>query len=421
MACDYEFGKFTFLDDLEPIQIPEPCNLEKKPEILEIDMNSQEIIDPSSLSIPSSPNMDKGIPEGVKRRTNGLTYDVEFQNKKLAITEYLDFSDGTESSDSEQFDEEFDDAICEQTVDIYTSKQTTNYIDTQQTNTTDESPQQQTNTTDEIPQQQTNTISDEIPQQQTNEMSDEIPQQQTNTTAEIPQQQTNEMSDEIPQQQTNTTAEIPQQQTNEMSDEIPQQQTNTTAEIPQQQTNEMSDEIPQQQTNTTAEIPQQQTNKITVETPQQQQTNKITVETPQQQQTNKITVETPQQQTNKSIHETPKQQTNKITAKTSKQQTNKSRNTSTEDGHICHWFTCEMDTGYATLETLYDHVLADHILPCEGQDIYMCQWDGCKIFDVPSSSYNGFKGHVLGHTKAKMYRCLIDECPASFRTIEGKF
>ena len=373
MACDYEFGKFTFLDDLEPIQIPEPCNLEKKPEILEIDMNSQEIIDPSSLSIPSSPNMDKGTPEGVKRRTNGLTYDVEFQNKKLAITEYLDFSDGTESSDSEQFDEEIDDAICEQTVDIYTSKQTTNYIDTQQTNEiTDETQQQQTNTTDEIPQQQ-----------------------QTNTTDEIPQQQTN-TTDEIPQQQTNTT------------DEIPQQQTNTTDEIPQQQqTNEITDESQQQQTNTTVEIPQQQTNEITVETPQQQ--------------TNKITVEIPQQQTNKSIHETPKQQTNKITAKTSKQQTNKSRNTSTEDGHICHWFTCEMDTGYATLETLYDHVLADHILPCEGQDIYMCQWDGCKIFNVPSSSYNGFKGHVLGHTKAKMYRCLIDECPASFRTIEGKF
>ena len=91
----------------------------------------------------------------------------------------------------------------------------------------------------------------------------------------------------------------------------------------------------------------------------------------------------------------------------------------TTAGHKCHWYTCTADTGYATLETLYDHVLASHIAPCEGQDVYMCQWEGCKVYNVPSSSYNGYKGHVLRHTKAKMHRCLIEECPASFRTIEG--
>ena len=64
--------------------------------------------------------------------------------------------------------------------------------------------------------------------------------------------------------------------------------------------------------------------------------------------------------------------------------------------------------------------VGEHVEPCEGQEVYMCQWGGCKVFDVPSTSYRWYKGHVLGHTNAKMYRCLIEGCPASYRTREGR-
>ncbi|KAI6658084.1 Zinc finger protein AEBP2-like [Oopsacas minuta] len=112
-----------------------------------------------------------------------------------------------------------------------------------------------------------------------------------------------------------------------------------------------------------------------------------------------------------SIDTTPSKQ-----SKTTTQQTD---NTIEITRNICLWYMCGTNTNFSTPELLHDHVLPTHIEPCEGQDIFMCQWKGCKVYNVPSSSYNGYKGHVLAHTKAKMYRCLIQECPAAFRTREG--
>ena len=94
--------------------------------------------------------------------------------------------------------------------------------------------------------------------------------------------------------------------------------------------------------------------------------------------------------------------------------------TTTNMGHACLWYMCEIGTNFPTAELLYDHILSDHVEPCEGQEVYMCQWERCKVYNIPSSSYNGYRGHVLAHTKAKMYRCLISDCPSSFRTREGE-
>ena len=305
MACDYEFGKFTFLDELEPVDFPKPCKNPKRteiPEELDLGVSSDELVDNKSLSIPSSPLEGEGntecTSEGVKRRTNGLSYDLEFPNKKLAICEGLNLVDT--QTENEHFEH----------VNTVKDKQTTTHTCRQTTDTT--------------------FIKQTIKSRQI-------------------------VKDNILSKQTHNT--INQQTT----DETPTPNKQTTQPIKSQQ-----------------------------QTTQQQTT----------------------QQTNKS-----QQQTTQQTIKS--QQTNKSQQQTTQQGHTCHWYTCEVVSGYATLETLYDHVLADHITPCKGQDIYMCQWEGCKVFNVPSSSYNGFRGHVLGHTKAKMYRCLIEECPASFRTIEG--
>ena len=95
--------------------------------------------------------------------------------------------------------------------------------------------------------------------------------------------------------------------------------------------------------------------------------------------------------------------------------------TPTTAGNTCLWYMCETGTNFSTAELLYDHILSEHVEPCEGQEIFMCQWQRCKVYNVPSSSYNGFRGHALAHTKAKMYRCLITDCPTSFRTREGEY
>ena len=103
-----------------------------------------------------------------------------------------------------------------------------------------------------------------------------------------------------------------------------------------------------------------------------------------------------------------------------KQTTTTTTTTTPNTGHPCQWYMCETVTNFSTAELLFDHILSEHVEPCEGQEVFMCQWKRCKVYNTPSSSYNGYKGHVLAHTKAKMYRCLITDCPSSFRTREGQ-
>ena len=91
MTCDYELGKFTYLDKIEPV-IPPNCGRSRIIEIPEIIIDSSddspEIIEPKSDS-DDCQEIDESevLFEGVKRK-NGCTIDSP--TKKLAISESID-------------------------------------------------------------------------------------------------------------------------------------------------------------------------------------------------------------------------------------------------------------------------------------------------------------------------------------------
>ena len=83
----------------------------------------------------------------------------------------------------------------------------------------------------------------------------------------------------------------------------------------------------------------------------------------------------------------------------------------------CKWISCHVVTKNAA--ELSEHVRTAHVEPMSNQDVFVCLWEGCKVFDKPSLSHSWLSKHVNAHTGAKPFKCMISGCPMTFSSREG--
>ncbi|XP_068711296.1 zinc finger protein AEBP2-like [Montipora foliosa] len=83
----------------------------------------------------------------------------------------------------------------------------------------------------------------------------------------------------------------------------------------------------------------------------------------------------------------------------------------------CKWISCHASVQNAA--ELSEHVRTAHVEPMSSQDVFVCLWEGCKVFDKPSLSHSWLSKHVNVHTGAKPFKCMISGCALTFSSREG--
>lgn len=87
-------------------------------------------------------------------------------------------------------------------------------------------------------------------------------------------------------------------------------------------------------------------------------------------------------------------------------------------GVECKWISCHVILKNAI--ELSEHVKTAHVEPMsKHQDVFVCLWEGCKVFDKPSLSHTWLAKHVNIHTGAKPFKCMISGCSMTFSSREG--
>ena len=78
----------------------------------------------------------------------------------------------------------------------------------------------------------------------------------------------------------------------------------------------------------------------------------------------------------------------------------------------CKWINCN-----EKLESAFDlkiHVKESHVKTMAASDLFFCFWEGCKVYNKPSSSYNWLTKHVNTHVGVRPFQCVIEPCDLSF-------
>lgn len=90
-----------------------------------------------------------------------------------------------------------------------------------------------------------------------------------------------------------------------------------------------------------------------------------------------------------------------------------------KDGCVveCKWISCHVEA--KNVVELSEHVRTAHVEPMSSHDVYVCLWEGCKVFDKPSLSHSWLSKHVNAHTGVKPFKCMISECSMTFSSREG--
>lgn len=83
----------------------------------------------------------------------------------------------------------------------------------------------------------------------------------------------------------------------------------------------------------------------------------------------------------------------------------------------CKWISCHLT--FQNTAELSEHVKTAHVEPMATQDVFVCLWEGCKVFDKPSLSHSWLTKHVNIHTGAKPFKCMISGCSLTFSSREG--
>ena len=78
----------------------------------------------------------------------------------------------------------------------------------------------------------------------------------------------------------------------------------------------------------------------------------------------------------------------------------------------CKWTNCHEKLNDA-LE-LKQHVKELHVKGMIGSDLFFCFWEGCKVYNKPSSSYKWLVKHVNFHVGVRPFQCVIEPCQLSF-------
>ncbi|KAJ8002604.1 hypothetical protein DPEC_G00160620 [Dallia pectoralis] len=85
-------------------------------------------------------------------------------------------------------------------------------------------------------------------------------------------------------------------------------------------------------------------------------------------------------------------------------------------GYGCCWdqcglcFTCSPD--------LAEHIRGRHV---DGQrgGVFVCLWQGCKVYNTPSTSQSWLQRHMLTHSGDKPFKCVVGGCSTSFASQGG--
>ncbi|XP_013411983.1 zinc finger protein AEBP2 isoform X1 [Lingula anatina] len=83
---------------------------------------------------------------------------------------------------------------------------------------------------------------------------------------------------------------------------------------------------------------------------------------------------------------------------------------------LCKWKECRQ-----TLEGrfLMEHIREKHVESQRNKDGFVCLWEGCKVFNKPSCSYNWLERHILHHSGDKPFKCIVDGCGMRFTSQTG--
>ncbi|KAL5475637.1 hypothetical protein EMCRGX_G025479 [Ephydatia muelleri] len=87
----------------------------------------------------------------------------------------------------------------------------------------------------------------------------------------------------------------------------------------------------------------------------------------------------------------------------------------------CKWLGCPCEElVYPCVEDLAHHVKASHIESFAKEESVVCLWEGCRVYNVPSTSYSWLQKHVQQvHTKERPHRCIMNGCSRSFNSADA--
>lgn len=81
---------------------------------------------------------------------------------------------------------------------------------------------------------------------------------------------------------------------------------------------------------------------------------------------------------------------------------------------LCKWMDCTLPGPYGTVQELADHVRTQHVENFNSQDIVLCLWEGCKVYNVPCQKKSWLPQHMRRHTNERPYKCIMNGCNQSF-------
>lgn len=86
----------------------------------------------------------------------------------------------------------------------------------------------------------------------------------------------------------------------------------------------------------------------------------------------------------------------------------------------CRWDRCDYISALTSAD-LAEHVSSAHAQKQvdKGVTKFLCLWEGCKVYNTPSSSRTWLMKHILDHCGDKPFRCVFSGCRLSFRTQGG--
>ena len=84
--------------------------------------------------------------------------------------------------------------------------------------------------------------------------------------------------------------------------------------------------------------------------------------------------------------------------------------------HCCKWLDCGEQFSKSSL--LASHVRSKHVDP-QLSELAGCLWEGCRVYNQPSTNQSWLARHVATHTKERPFKCLIEACAASFASRDG--
>lgn len=87
--------------------------------------------------------------------------------------------------------------------------------------------------------------------------------------------------------------------------------------------------------------------------------------------------------------------------------------------NICQWTDCTCVDPFDTVQELADHVNQVHVESFQTQDLVLCLWKGCKVYNVPCQKKTWLTQHMRRHTNERPHKCIMNGCNQSFWNIDA--